>query len=412
MKKRNWILAVALLLPAALMLLFRVLKDNGPAMERWVFGVTAPVEQFLGRMWAVIPVSGAEPLTALVLAGAAAWLIWTVVRLIRDRSPGGFLRRLLVLLAVLLGFLFTALPGPAVIRFLKRMDFRQTERREGPQSHLDKNGTPTMGGVFLLLGWLLAALIGVREGFSLVLPVLLVMVLCGLMGFLDDFIKISTGTSMGLLPYQKVLLQFVISLLAAIWLYRSEAVGSAITLPFSGKSWDMGGFYIPFALFVLMGTMNGVNLTDGLDGLASSVTALVSLFMALMAQGLSIGDSAVFYTALSGACVGFLVYNHYPAKVFMGDTGSMALGSAIAACAVMMKMEFILAIAGFIYIMESGSVIIQVAYFKKTHGKRIFRMSPIHHHFELGGMHETKVVRMFVTLTLIFCLIAFGVSLI
>ena len=126
-----------------------------------------------------------------------------------------------LLLPLLLGFLFTALPGPAVIRFLKRMDFRQTERREGPQSHLDKNGTPTMGGVFLLLGWLLAALIGVREGFSLVLPVLLVMVLCGLMGFLDDFIKISTGTSMGLLPYQKVLLQFVISLLAAAWLYRS-----------------------------------------------------------------------------------------------------------------------------------------------------------------------------------------------
>ena len=157
---------------------------------------------------------------------------------------------------------------------------------------------------------------------------------------------------------------------------------------------------------------NSVNLTDGLDGLASSVTALVALFMALLAQGLSISDSAVYYAAIAGACVGFLVYNHYPAKVFMGDTGSMALGSGIAALAIMMKMEFILAIAGFIYIMESGSVMIQVAYFKKTHGKRIFRMSPIHHHFELGGMHETKVVRLFVTLTLIFCLIAFGVSLI
>ena len=144
-----------------------------------------------------------------------------------------------LLLAVLLGFLFTAIPGPAVIRFLKRMDFRQSERQEGPPSHQKKAGTPTVGGVFLLLGWLLASLIGVREGFSLVLPVLLVTVLCGLMGFLDDFIKISTGTSMGLLPYQKVLLQFVVSLLAAAWLYRSDAVGSAITLPFSGKSWDL-----------------------------------------------------------------------------------------------------------------------------------------------------------------------------
>ena len=160
-----------------------------------------------------------------------------------------------LLLAVLLGFLFTAIPGPAVIRFLKRMDFRQSERQEGPPSHQKKAGTPTVGGVFLLLGWLLASLIGVREGFSLVLPVLLVTVLCGLMGFLDDFIKISTGTSMGLLPYQKVLLQFVVSLLAAAWLYRSDAVGSAITLPFSGKSWDLDFFYIPFALFVISEAM-------------------------------------------------------------------------------------------------------------------------------------------------------------
>ena len=187
-----------------------------------------------------------------------------------------------LLLAVLLGFLFTAIPGPAVIRFLKRMDFRQSERQEGPPSHQKKAGTPTVGGVFLLLGWLLASLIGVREGFSLVLPVLLVTVLCGLMGFLDDFIKISTGTSMGLLPYQKVLLQFVVSLLAAAWLYRSDAVGSAITLPFSGKSWDLDFFYIPFALFVLMGTMNGVNLTDGVDGLAAGTALVVQLCFVIL----------------------------------------------------------------------------------------------------------------------------------
>ena len=228
-----------------------------------------------------------------------------------------------LLLPLLLGFLFTAIPGPAVIRFMKRMDFRQTERREGPQSHLVKTGTPTMGGVFLLLGWLLAVLVGVREGFSLVLPVLLVMVLCGLMGFLDDFIKISTGTSMGLLPYQKVLLQFVISLLAAAWLYKSDGVGSAITLPFSGKSWDMGFFYLPFALFVLMGTMNGVNLTDGLDGLAAGTSLVIQLsyvilfaLMPLLAglggwtgESADYSGMAVFAAAGAGALMGFLLFN-------------------------------------------------------------------------------------------------------
>ena len=245
-----------------------------------------------------------------------------------------------LLLPLLLGFLFTALPGPVVIRFLKRMDFRQNERQEGPPSHLKKAGTPTMGGVFLLLGWLLAALIGVREGFSLVLPVLLVMVLCGLMGFLDDFIKISTGTSMGLLPYQKVLLQFVISLLAAAWLYRSEGVGPAIALPFSDKSWDMGFLYIPFALLVLMGTMNGVNLTDGLDGLAAGTGLVVQLcyvvLFALMPLLTGLGGwtgasadysgMAVFAAAGAGALMGFLLFNAYPARIFMGDTGSLALG--------------------------------------------------------------------------------------
>ena len=230
-----------------------------------------------------------------------------------------------LLLPLLLGFLFTALPGPVVIRFLKRMDFRQNERQEGPPSHLKKAGTPTMGGVFLLLGWLLAALIGVREGFSLVLPVLLVMVLCGLMGFLDDFIKISTGTSMGLLPYQKVLLQFVISLLAAAWLYRSEGVGPAIALPFSDKSWDMGFLYIPFALLVLLGTMNGVNLTDGLDGLAAGTGLVVQLcyvvlfaLMPLLAgfggwtgESADYSGMAVFAAAGAGALMGFLLFNAY-----------------------------------------------------------------------------------------------------
>ena len=285
-----------------------------------------------------------------------------------------------LLLPLLLGFLFTALPGPVVIRFLKRMDFRQNERQEGPPSHLKKAGTPTMGGVFLLLGWLLAALIGVREGFSLVLPVLLVMVLCGLMGFLDDFIKISTGTSMGLLPYQKVLLQFVISLLAAAWLYRSEGVGPAIALPFSDKSWDMGFLYIPFALLVLMGTMNGVNLTDGLDGLAAGTGLVVQLcyvvLFALMPLLTGLGGwtgasadysgMAVFAAAGAGALMGFLLFNAYPARIFMGDTGSLALGGTIAMEALVLKSPLLLLLMGIPYVLSAVSVMIQCSRWRRS----------------------------------------------
>ena len=319
-----------------------------------------------------------------------------------------------LLLPLLLGFLFTALPGPAVIRFLKRMDFRQTERREGPQSHLDKNGTPTMGGVFLLLGWLLASLIGVREGFSLVLPVLLVTVLCGLMGFLDDFIKISTGTSMGLLPYQKVLLQFVISLLAAAWLYRSQGVGSVITLPFSGKSWDMGGFYIPFALFVLMGTMNGVNLTDGVDGLAAGTSLVVQLcFVILFAlmpltggwtgQSANYGGMSVYAAAGAGALMGFLLFNAYPARIFMGDTGSLALGGAIAMEALVSKSPLLLPLMAIPFVLSVLSVMIQVGSYKFRKGKRVFKMAPLHHHFELLGVSEPKITALYMLLTGVCC---------
>ena len=319
-----------------------------------------------------------------------------------------------LLLAVLLGFLFTAIPGPAVIRFLKRMDFRQSERQEGPPSHQKKAGTPTVGGVFLLLGWLLASLIGVREGFSLVLPVLLVMVLCGLMGFLDDFIKISTGTSMGLLPYQKVLLQFVVSLLAAAWLYRSDAVGSAITLPFSGKSWDLDFFYIPFALFVLMGTMNGVNLTDGVDGLAAGTSLVVQLcFVILFAlmpltggwtgQSANYGGMSVYAAAGAGALMGFLLFNAYPARIFMGDTGSLALGGAIAMEALVSKSPLLLPLMAIPFVLSVLSVMIQVGSYKFRKGKRVFKMAPLHHHFELLGVSEPKITALYMLLTGVCC---------
>ena len=319
-----------------------------------------------------------------------------------------------LLLAVLLGFLFTAIPGPAVIRFLKRMDFRQSERQEGPPSHQKKAGTPTVGGVFLLLGWLLASLIGVREGFSLVLPVLLVTVLCGLMGFLDDFIKVSTDSSMGLLPYQKVLLQFVVSLLAAAWLYRSDAVGSAITLPFSGKSWDLDFFYIPFALFVLMGTMNGVNLTDGVDGLAAGTSLVVQLcFVILFAlmpltggwtgQSANYGGMSVYAAAGAGALMGFLLFNAYPARIFMGDTGSLALGGAIAMEALVSKSPLLLPLMAIPFVLSVLSVMIQVGSYKFRKGKRVFKMAPLHHHFELLGVSEPKITALYMLLTGVCC---------
>ena len=319
-----------------------------------------------------------------------------------------------LLLPLLLGFLFTALPGPVVIRFLKRMDFRQNERQEGPPSHLKKAGTPTMGGVFLLLGWLLATLIGVREGFSLVLPVLLVMVLCGLMGFLDDFIKISTGTSMGLLPYQKVLLQFVISLLAAAWLYRSEGVGPAIALPFSDKSWDMGFLYIPFALLVLLGTMNGVNLTDAGTGLVVQLSyAILFALMPLLAgfggwTGASADYSgmAVFAAAGAGALMGFLLFNAYPARIFMGDTGSLALGGTIAMEALVLRSPLLLLLMGIPYVLSAVSVMIQVGSYKLRHGKRVFKMAPLHHHFELLGVAEPRITALYMLLTGVCCVLS------
>lgn len=322
-----------------------------------------------------------------------------------------------LLLAALLGFLFTAVPGPVAIRFFKRMNFRQTERREGPQSHLKKAGTPTMGGVFLLLGWLLAALLSVREGFSLVLPVLLVMALCGLMGFLDDFIKISTGTSMGLLPYQKVLLQFVISLLAAAWLYRSEWVGPAITLPFSKKSWDMGFFYLPFALFVLMGSMNGANLTDGLDGLAAGTSLIIQLSFVLLfglmpfaggfsgwtGQSANYSGMAVYAAAGAGALMGFLLFNAYPARIFMGDTGALSLGGVIAMEALVLKSPLLLPLMAVAFVLSAVSVMIQVGSYKLRGGKRVFKMAPLHHHFELMGVSEPRITALYMLLTGVCC---------
>lgn len=319
-----------------------------------------------------------------------------------------------LLLGALAAFLLCALGGYPLLLLLRRMGLRQSERAEGPASHLKKAGTPTMGGLMLLLGWIGGGLLSASGSYGLLLPTLLILVLCGLMGFLDDFIKVRTGTSMGLLPYQKVMLQFVISLLAAAWLYRSPLVGTGIELPFSHRQWELGFLYIPFAVFVLMGTMNAVNLTDGLDGLAAGTglvvqVAFVILFSLLQRQQAPeplsnhLGDMAVFSAAGAGALMGFLLYNAYPAKVFMGDTGSLALGGAIAMQALVSRSPLLLPLMGVCFVVSALSVILQVGSYKLRHGKRVFKMAPLHHHFELLGVEEPKITAWYMLLTGVFC---------
>ena len=241
------------------------------------------------------------------------------------------------------------------------------------------------------------------------------MVLFGCIGFIDDYEKAIKKNNAGISPKQKIILQFVFSGAFAIYAYLYSGFGTvpggAVWIPFVDRYIDFGLLYIPFIIFVMIAFSNAVNLTDGLDGLASGVTALVAFCMVILGVGAypMITAAPIVYGAVAGACLGFLMYNKNPARIFMGDTGSMALGGVLAAAAVMLKMEFLVAIAGLLYVLEALSVIIQVAYFKKTR-KRFFKMAPIHHHFELCGMKEKNVVYLFWGMTLVFCMLAILVS--
>lgn len=312
--------------------------------------------------------------------------------------------------ALVLGAIFTGL----LIPFLEKKQFRQFVRAEGPQSHLSKTGTPSMGGIAIVSATVITSLIVslVSDRFDIrIVGVLTVMVLFALIGFIDDYEKAIKKNNAGISPKQKIVLQLGFSIafaaFAAYYSYGANGMvtGTEVWIPFVDKYVDFGWLYIPFVIFVLVAFSNAVNLTDGLDGLASGVTALVAFFMVV--GGLAFGYTGipVIFGAVAGGCLGFLIYNKNPARIFMGDTGSMALGGVLAGGAIMMKMEFLVAIAGLIYVIEALSVIMQVIYFKKT-GKRIFKMAPIHHHFELCGMSERKVVAMFWALTLLFCLLA------
>ncbi len=311
-----------------------------------------------------------------------------------------------VIVAVLISFGISAVLCPIVIPLLHRLKFGQQVRQEGPKEHLKKQGTPTMGGVMFLGAIIVTSLFYIGRYPELV-PVLFVTVGFGIIGFLDDFIKIVMKRSEGLNPVQKLILQLVIAGIFTFYCMKNPAIGTEIILPFTdGKTVDLGWFFIPFCIFVMLGTDNGVNFTDGLDGLCSSVTVMVATFFTVVALGNNNGISPVC-AAVVGSLMGFLLFNVYPAKVFMGDTGSLALGGFVSAAAFMLRMPIFIVIVGLIYLVEVVSVIIQVTYFKSTGGKRFFKMAPIHHHFELCGWSETQIVALFSIITALLCLVAY-----
>jgi phospho-N-acetylmuramoyl-pentapeptide-transferase len=301
---------------------------------------------------------------------------------------------------MLVAFIVSAVSGKFLIPFLRRVKAGQTERDDGPQSHLGKTGTPNMGGLMIMLGLVVGGLI-MAGRCPEVIPVLILTIGFGLVGFIDDYLKVVKKKSDGLSVKQKMALQIVIALLFALYVTKVNAIPLAMKVPFlAGAYLDLGILNIPALLFIAVATVNGTNFTDGVDGLASCVTVATALFFTIAAVFAGSGASAAG-GAMIGALLGFLLYNAYPAKVFMGDTGSLALGGFVTAMAYLLQLPLFIPIVGFIYFIEVVSVIMQVGYFKMTHGKRIFRMAPIHHHFELGGWSEVRVVAVFTVTTVV-----------
>ena len=309
-----------------------------------------------------------------------------------------------MILPILISFAISAALGPVVIPLLRKLKFGQTERDDGPQSHLKKTGTPTMGGLMILAGIIITSLIYVKD-YPQIIPVLFVTAGFGIIGFLDDYIKIMLHRSEGLTPPQKMLGQFLVTGIFVFYLYNLKGGDMAMLIPFwPGHYLHLGWLAVPVAFLAIIGTVNGANFTDGLDGLASSVTLLIATFFSVVAIGTQSGLHPIT-CAVVGSLMGFLLFNVYPASVFMGDTGSLALGGFVASAAYMMDMPIFILIVALIYWVEVLSVMIQVTYFKISGGKRIFRMAPIHHHFELCGWSETRVVAVFSIVTALLCLV-------
>ncbi len=326
------------------------------------------------------------------------------------------------LASALIAFTISAVSGRYLIPFLHKLKYGQTILDIGPSWHKKKQGTPTMGGLMFILGIALSTVITViifsvtHNGFGTVEKFImagLCMALCyGGIGFLDDYIKVVKKRNLGLTAIQKLVLQFTVVALY-LWVMNLLGDNTLVFIPFAG-SVDLGWFYYIIMGLVIVGMTNAVNLTDGIDGLDGSITFFVALFMMMIANVLGMFDSNVLFAAsVAGGCLGFLVWNFHPAKVFMGDTGSLFLGGIVCAIAFAMDMHVIMLLIGAMYLVEMFSVMLQVSYFKISHGKRIFRMSPIHHHFEMGGWSEMKIVIVFSLVTVIcgllaFLLVAFG----
>ena len=323
----------------------------------------------------------------------------------------------LIILTALAAFVEAMVFTWLLIPVLKKLKAGQLIREDGPQSHLRKAGTPTMGGVGIIAATLLGYL--TINAFSAVFMIIaLVFLSFGVLGFLDDFLKVKMKRNLGLTALQKFFLQIVIAAPAVIYQTIISDLGTATYVPIIREQWDLGRYYIPFAIFVMVAMVNSVNLTDGLDGLASGITCEVAVFFAVLGSLFTystnllelerISQSALFCAALSGACAGFWVFNKKPAKIFMGDTGALALGGGISAAAMFMHMELMLPIVGVVFVAETVSVILQVGSYK-IRRKRIFRMAPLHHHFELSGWSEERVVGVFQSVTLVFVLATFFV---
>ena len=314
---------------------------------------------------------------------------------------------------LIITFIVTIILGIIIIQILRKLKVGQMERGEGPQSHLKKQGTPTMGGIMIIIAMVIVT-VGACIYFTVnnqidvahkILPVLLLTLGFGLIGFIDDFIKLVLKNTEGLKPSYKMLGLLIISVAYVAYLIYGLKIGTETYIPIWKQYIDIPIYlYIPFAIIVILGTTNAVNLTDGIDGLASSVSAIILTCLTVI--GIMIGrpEISVFGSIVIGAVLGFLMFNLHPAKVFMGDTGSLLLGGVISAIALYLKMPLLLLVVALIPVLETLSVIIQVAYFKKT-GKRVFKMTPIHHHFELSGWTENKVVIVFSLVTLLVCII-------
>ena len=318
---------------------------------------------------------------------------------------------------LLITFFITIIVALIIIPILKKMKVGQIERDDGPQSHLKKQGTPTMGGIIIMISMIIGVTIsyfyyifqGQNDVAQKLLPILCLTMGFGIIGFIDDFKKLVLKNTKGLKPSYKMLGLLIISVAYVVFLVKGLNIGTETYIPILKTYIDMPIWvYIPFAIVVILGTTNAVNLTDGIDGLSSSVCSIIISCLSVIAISTDILEMSTFGSVVIGATLGFLMFNLHPAKVFMGDTGSLLLGGVISAMALYMKMPLLLIVIALIPVIETLSVIIQVAYFKKT-GKRVFKMAPIHHHFELSGWKESKVVIVFSLITLILCFIGIAI---